>query len=80
MRDEVYVGALFSEEYLAHYGKGHDDNPPGRGSGRYPWGSGKNPRQHEEDLKTIFESIIGKMLKTRISKRVIRREDLKRLD
>ena len=26
---------------LQHSGKGHDDNPPGRGSGRYPWGSGK---------------------------------------
>jgi hypothetical protein len=25
---------------LMHYGKGHDDNPPGRGSGRYAWGSG----------------------------------------
>jgi hypothetical protein len=25
--------------YIAHYGKGHDDNPPGRGSGRYPYGS-----------------------------------------
>lgn len=26
-------------KYIAHYGKGHDDNPPGRGSGRYPYGS-----------------------------------------
>lgn len=26
---------------ILHSGKGHDDNPPGRGSGRYPWGSGK---------------------------------------
>lgn len=31
-------------EDLLHYGKGHDDNPPGRGSGRYPWGSGKSKR------------------------------------
>lgn len=50
MRD-VYVGALVSSDYLEHYGKGHDDNPPGRGSGRYPWGSGKRPKQSEEDLK-----------------------------
>ena len=28
------------DEYIAHYGKGHGSNPPGRGSGRYPWGSG----------------------------------------
>jgi hypothetical protein len=25
---------------IMHFGKGHDDNPPGRGSGRYAWGSG----------------------------------------
>lgn len=32
--------------YLAHEGVGHDDNPPGRGSGRYAWGSGHDPYQH----------------------------------
>lgn len=30
---------------LLHVGKGHDDNPPGRGSGRYPYGSGDRPFQ-----------------------------------
>lgn len=30
----------YFKDYIAHYGKGHDDNPPGRGSGRYPYGSG----------------------------------------
>lgn len=30
---------------LIHYGVGPDNNPPGRGSGRYPKGSGKNPRK-----------------------------------
>lgn len=30
---------------LIHSGKGHDDNPPGRGSGRYAFGSGKRPFQ-----------------------------------
>lgn len=41
-------------DYLMHYGKAHDENPPGRGSGLYPWGSGKNPYQHLENgtLKT----------------------------
>jgi hypothetical protein len=29
-----------------HYGKGHDDNPPGRGSGRWAWGSGDNTESH----------------------------------
>lgn len=27
-------------DFIAHAGRGHDDNPPGRGSGRYAWGSG----------------------------------------
>lgn len=33
------------EGYLIHKGKGHDDAPPGRGSGRYAFGSGKRPFQ-----------------------------------
>lgn len=32
--------------YLVHYGVAADNNPPGRGSGRYPRGSGKRPFQH----------------------------------
>lgn len=32
--------------YLVHYGVAADENPPGRGSGRYPRGSGKRPFQH----------------------------------
>lgn len=35
---------------LKHYGIGHDDNPPGRGSGRYAYGSGENPNQHIENM------------------------------
>lgn len=38
------------EGSLLHYGLGHDDNPPGRGSGRYAYGSGKNPNQHLENM------------------------------
>ena len=34
------------EECLMHFGVGADDDPPGRGSGRYPKGSGENPYQH----------------------------------
>lgn len=34
---------------LAHYGKGHLD---GGHSGRYPYGSGEDPYQHEDDLYT----------------------------
>lgn len=34
-------------EYLMHFGVGHDDNPPGRGSGRWAYGTGENPGQHQ---------------------------------
>lgn len=32
---------------ISHEGVGHLDDPPGRGSGRYGWGTGKNPGQHQ---------------------------------
>lgn len=32
---------------ILHTGVAHDDNPPTRGSGRYEWGSGDNPGQHQ---------------------------------
>lgn len=32
---------------LIHSGVAHDDDPPGRGSGRYGWGTGENPGQHQ---------------------------------
>lgn len=35
---------------IYHSGVAHDDNPPGRGSGRYEWGSGENPYQHQFNL------------------------------
>jgi len=43
-----YVGDDFNEydEYVEHYGKAHDESTVGRGSGRYAWGSGKDPYQH----------------------------------
>jgi hypothetical protein len=37
---ENNYGWNLEDDFIAHYGKGHDDSPPGRGSGRYPWGSG----------------------------------------
>lgn len=47
----MYVGVDFSSEFLAHYGVGHID---GGNSGRYKWGSGKNPRQRSG--KRVFVS------------------------
>lgn len=39
MNDELY-----------HYGVGAEDGAPGRGSGRYPLGSGKLPHQHPDSI------------------------------
>ena len=40
-----------------HEGVAHDETPPGRGSGRYPWGSGERPHQHSWDLKARYEKL-----------------------
>lgn len=40
------VDKSFNDDYLMHYGVGKLDGAPGRGSGRYPLGSGENPNQH----------------------------------
>lgn len=44
-------------EYLEHAGVGHDENPPGRGSGRYPWGSGNRKHQHSWDVKSRIDKL-----------------------
>ncbi len=40
------------DNYLVHAGVAHDENPPGRGSGRYPYGSGNRKHQHSWDIKS----------------------------
>ena len=42
---------------IYHSGVAHDENPPGRGSGRYAWGSGENPNQHQFDFISEVESL-----------------------
>lgn len=51
MNDEAF------EEFLIHYGVGPDDNPPGRGSGRYAKGSGENPNQHDIGLQATVSKL-----------------------
>lgn len=46
---------------LLHVGKGHDDNPPGRGSGRYPYGSGSRPYQREKTRYSGVNNYISPM-------------------
>jgi hypothetical protein len=42
---------------IMHFGKGHDDNPPGRGSGRYPWGSGKEAKEKLKQYKSSYSTM-----------------------
>ena len=46
MNDFRLYKGLDPSPYLMHYGKGHDQ---GGHSGRYPWGSGKNPYQRQNN-------------------------------
>jgi len=48
--------------YLAHSGKAHDENPPGRGSGRYPYGSGNRKHQHDWDVKARMDKLAAQGL------------------
>ena len=38
--------AYENQNDITHSGVAHDENPPGRGSGRFGWGTGENPYQH----------------------------------
>ena len=46
-----------AEDILMHYGVGKMEGAPGRGSGRYPPGSGKNPNQHSGDFLSRVETM-----------------------
>lgn len=44
-------------DVIAHTGVAHDDNPPGRGSGRWEYGTGENPGQHEFTFKSEVKNL-----------------------
>lgn len=57
------------DDFLAHYGVGPDDNPPGRGSGRYPKGTGDRPFQHDpEEMAKRKRGLFGG-IKSALAKR-----------
>lgn len=56
-----------AEEILMHYGVSAKDGAPGRGSGRYPLGSGEDPNQHRGD----FASRVQEMRKAGMSEKDI---------
>lgn len=47
---------------IEHSGVAHDENPPGRGSGRWPWGSGGQPYQRPRDFLSAVEHLKQKGL------------------
>ena len=49
-----------SENIIAHEGVGHLDDPPGRGSGRYGWGTGQNPGQHQYNFMSEVQRFRSK--------------------
>ena len=46
-----------AEEILMHYGVSAKDGAPGRGSGRYPLGSGEDPNQHRGDFASRVQDL-----------------------
>lgn len=55
------------KDFISHVGVGHEDDPPGRGSGRYGWGTGKNPGQHQY----TFLSEVSRMRKDGLTNKQI---------
>ena len=45
------------DDFLMHVGVAHDENPPGRGSGRWPYGSGPNAYQRPKDFLERVERL-----------------------
>ena len=59
-----YVGLIFDDNFIEHYGTK-------RHSGRYPWGSGDNPYQHSTDFIARVEQLRSEgMSNTEIAKQM----------
>ena len=50
------------EDVMIHYGVSVMDGAPGRGSGRYPWGSGENPKQRTDTFLSRYREYAGQGL------------------
>ncbi len=58
-----------TDDILMHFGVGKLDGAPGRGSGRYPLGSGENPNQRSSDFLSRIEYLRREgMTETEIAK------------
>ena len=50
------------EDVMVHYGVSVMDGAPGRGSGRYPWGAGDNPKQRTDTFLSRYNEYAGQGL------------------
>lgn len=55
--------------YIIHAGVAHDENPPGRGSGRYPFGWRKDPAERKKIREERKEARIAKKRDRFVNKR-----------
>lgn len=56
--EELYSSDEFSyEDDLMHYGVAHDEDPPGRGSGRYPFGTGDRTLQDHWEINDRIKKL-----------------------
>lgn len=68
MRGDAMDG---NEENIQHFGVGYFDNPPGRGSGRFAYGSGSNPFQHVGNfLRRVAEYEAQGLTQSQIAKQM----------
>ena len=52
------------DDYISHFGVGHKGNPPGRGSGRYPYGSSNNVKSvRDYTVRNHYQNIDGTITK-----------------
>lgn len=56
----MYYTIQSTSKDIIHAGRGHDDNPPGRGSGRYAWGSGKKGQKKKIKMDPLLDRSIKK--------------------
>lgn len=52
------------DDYISHFGVGHKGNPPGRGSGRYPYGSSNNVKSvRDYTVRNHYQNVDGTITK-----------------
>lgn len=76
--NELLDSLRHSSDELMHYGVGPDDDPPGRGSGRYAKGTGANPYQHDPAMRKKKMGLFARV-GSRIKKFKEDREEAKRI-